>query len=74
MLSQINEISRKYMKIFVIGGHKNGTKSIDQWFIQRGLKSCHGNQWYRNKHTIKSFDCFSGLNFVVKSKYSCGDM
>lgn len=47
------------MKIFVIGGHKNGTKSIHEWFIKRGLKSCHGDHWYRNQHIIKTFDCFS---------------
>lgn len=46
------------MKIFVIGGHKNGTESIHQWFIKRGLKSCHGKRWYQNQDIIEKYDCF----------------
>ena len=34
------------MKVFVIGGHKNGTLSIHNWFSRRGLKSFHlGSMW-----------------------------
>jgi hypothetical protein len=34
------------MKVFVIGGHKNGTLSIHNWFVRRGLKSFHlGSMW-----------------------------
>ena len=47
------------MKIFVIGGHKNGTVSINQWFIKRGFKSCHGQFWYENPDIIEKYDCFS---------------
>ena len=47
------------MKIFVIGGHKNGTYSIHNWFLERGLKSIHGNFWHQNENLIQQNDCFS---------------
>ena len=48
------------MKIFVIGGHKNGTWSLHNFFINNGLNSVHGNFWMnQGKHFIDKYDCFS---------------
>ena len=48
-----------YMKVFVIGGHKNGTFSIHNFFLERGLKSIHGKFWHEKENLIQQNDCFS---------------
>lgn len=47
------------MKIFVIGGHKNGTFSLHNWFLKKGFKSIHGQFWSDNKNIIDENECFS---------------
>ena len=47
------------MKVFVIGGHKNGTYCLHEWFIGRGLKSIHGNFWHKKENLIQQNDCYS---------------
>jgi hypothetical protein len=47
------------MKVFVVGGHKNGTFSLHTWFEKKGLKSIHGKFWCNNKKLIENNDCFT---------------
>ena len=46
------------MKIFVIGGHKNGTLCLHEWFLKRGYKSIHGEFWSDHQKIIDENDCF----------------
>ena len=46
------------MKVFVIGGHKNGTFSIHNWFLDRGLKSIHAKYWIKDDKLIEENECF----------------
>ena len=48
-------------KIFCIGGHKCGTFSLHNFFINCGFKSIHGGFWATEKNEFKlnKFDCFS---------------
>ena len=45
------------MKIFVVGGHKNGTMCLYNWFLEKGLRSI-GQQWSSKPDLIKKNDCF----------------
>ncbi len=55
----ILQIQRKFNKVFVIGGHKNGSLTLHNYFLALGFRSVHGQFWKNNPAVIDSHDCFS---------------
>jgi len=49
----------EYNKVFVIGGHKNGSLSLHHYFLSLGMRSVHGQFWCNNPALIAANDCFS---------------
>jgi hypothetical protein len=60
-----NKVARAF-KVFVIGGHKNGTLCLHKWFETLGWNSVHGQHWIKNPRLISQNDVFSD-NFAGPS-------
>ena len=49
------------MKVFCIGFNKMGTSSLNQYFIDHGMKSLHSTDWWywKDISNFKKYDCFT---------------
>ena len=49
------------MKVFCIGFNKMGTSSLNQYFIEHGMKSLHSTDWWywNDINNFKNYDCFT---------------